>query len=435
MRGTASWSAPYRPLGARTLVLQLLVLLVAEVLLFRSYGSFDSSFHWAAHFLVGVIAASVFLAVYLLVGAKPARGQLLVLLAFHLFAMLPDLLFRVGIPHSQWMNVFLGHIAVHYIPGHDRTWLVLALLAYGGYVLILSAWLRARDREATSGMVPGIGMGGRAVLRPQLDLRVTPLAHVHNGHGSGNQAFVLLHGLGGTAPFWARVTSALAAAGERTLAPDLLGYGHSLRIGTRFRLDDQADAVLALLHRHQLTGVRLVGHSYGCAVAVEVARRAPELVEDLTLVSPPAFANAALARERLGQSWLSRRTLAGAPVASVVCGLMCLFRGPLGRTAPRVDPSVPSDVATGSIEHSFPAYRDGVDTLFAFNPIPAWLVAPGVPTRLIVAEQDQSFPPADLHEIAGVERLQVLQHDGTHRLPLEHPGWLAQQLLAPPLPA
>jgi hypothetical protein len=50
-----------------------------------------------------------------------------------------------------------------------------------------------------------------------------------------------------------------------------------------------------------------------------------------------------------------------------------------------------------------------------------------------VAGQDASFPPADLMEIAGVERLQVLQHDGTHRLPLEHPGWLAQQLLAVPL--
>jgi pimeloyl-ACP methyl ester carboxylesterase len=433
MRTTRSWSAPYRPLGARTLGLQLLVLVVAEVGLFRSYGSFDSSFHWAAHFLVGVIAAAAFLSGYLLVGAKPARGQLLVLLAFHLFAMAPDLLFRLGVPHSLWMNVFLGHIAVHYIPGHDRTWLVLALLAYGGYALLLSAWLRARDREASAGMVPGIGIGGRAVLRPQRDPRTTPLAHVHAGHRSGDGAFVLLHGLGGTAPFWTPVTSALAAAGERTLAPDLLGYGQSLRIGTRFRLDDQADAVLALLHRHGLAGVRLVGHSYGCAVAVEVARRAPELIEDLTLVSPPAFANAELARDRLGQSWLSRRTLAGAPVASVVCGLMCLFREPLARTAPRADPSVPADVATGSIEHSFPAYRDGVDTLFAFNPVPAWLAAPGVPTRLIVAGQDASFPPADLMEIAGVERLQVLQHDGTHRLPLEHPGWLAQQLLAVPL--
>jgi pimeloyl-ACP methyl ester carboxylesterase len=423
------WRAPYRPLRPATLGWQLLVVVLAEVLLFRSYGSFDSSFHWAAHFLVGLTAAALFLTAYLLVAAKAARGQLLVVLAFHLYAMFPDLLFRVGIPHSQWMNVFLGHIAVHYLPGHDRTWLVLAVLAYVGYAAVLSAWLRARDAEAATGLVPGIGIGGRAVVRPQRNPATTPLAHTHAGHAPGGPQLVLLHGLGATSAFWAPVANALAKRGETTLAPDLLGYGRSQRIGTRFRLDDQAEAVLALLRRHELARVRLVGHSYGCAVAVEVARRAPELVTDLTLISPPAFADAELARARLGgRSWLARRTLAGAPVASAACGLMCLFRNPLGHVAPRAEPGVPKDVARGSLQHSFPAYRDGLDTLFSFNPVPGWLTAPGVPTSLIVARQDESFPPADLTEMRGVESLQVLEHEGTHRLPLEHPEWLAEQL-------
>lgn len=330
------------------------------------------------------------------------------------------------------MNVFLGHIAVHYIPGHDRTWLVLALLAFAAYSLILFGWLRARHREAGAGLVPGIGIGGGAVLRSQRDPRATSLAHLHAGDPTRLGTFVLLHGLGGTAPFWSGVTRALEKSGRSTLAPDLLGYGGSLRVGTRFRLEDQAEAVLSLLRDHRLSRVRLVAHSYGCAVAVEVARRAPDLVQDLTLVSPPAFTNVTLARERLGQSWLARRTLAGAPVASAACGLMCLFRWPLRKAAPRVDPSIPAPVASGSIQHSFPAYRDAIDTLLSFNPVPGWLAAPEVPTRLVAAEGDQTFPVADLTAMPGVQRLELLRHDGTHRLPLEEPQWLAQQLLAAP---
>jgi pimeloyl-ACP methyl ester carboxylesterase len=430
---TRRWQRAYRPLQPSSLAVQLVILVAAEVLLFRSYGAFDSSFHWAAHFLVGVIASAVFLTAYLAIAAAPARGQLIVVLGFHLYAMAPDLLFRTGIPHSTWMNVFLAHIAVHYIPGGDFTWLVLALLAYGGYAVVLTLWLRARATEAALGLVPGIGIGGRAVVRAQLDPRTTLLAHEHLDPDSGptQPTFVLLHGLGATRPFWYPTAAALAGSGARALVPDLLGYGASLRIGTRFTIADQAEAVLYLLREHQLKAVRIVAHSYGCAVAVEVARRAPHLVADLTLVSPPAFPDAGVARARLSaRSWLARRTLAGAPVASAACGVMCLTRAPLARLAPHVEKDVPSAVARGAIEHVFPAYRDGLDTLFTFNPIPGWIDAPGLPTRLVVAEQDATAPPADLADLPGIDRLAVVRHEGTHRLPLEHPGWLAEQLLA-----
>ena len=146
------------------------------------------------------------------------------------------------------MNVFLGHIAVHYLPGGDRAWLILALLGYGGYATALSLWLRARTVEAEQGLAPGIGIGGRAVIRPQLDPRTTPLAHEHAGPVDAlSPVFVLLHGLGATASFWEPVTSRLAASGARSLAPDLLGHGASIRIGTRFTVDDQAQAVIGLL--------------------------------------------------------------------------------------------------------------------------------------------------------------------------------------------
>lgn len=156
----------YGPLRRRTLAVQLVVLVIAEIALFRVYGSYDSRFHWGAHFLVGLIAAAGWLSGWLILRGAPAPGQIVTVLVAHLYAMAPDLVFRIHVPHAQWMNVFLGHIAVHYIPGGDRTWLALAAVALLGYCTLLSAWLRARLIEADAGGVPRVGAGGLTCLRP-----------------------------------------------------------------------------------------------------------------------------------------------------------------------------------------------------------------------------------------------------------------------------
>lgn len=48
---------------------------------------------------------------------------------------------------------------------------------------------------------------------------------------------------------WAGVADQLRERGSSSLAVDLFEQGHSLDIGTRFRLADQADAVVRLLSR------------------------------------------------------------------------------------------------------------------------------------------------------------------------------------------
>lgn len=431
----AAWHQPYRPLSRWGLLAQIAVLAAAEVVLFHSYGTFDSSFHWAAHFLVGMITASMFLSGWLLVASAPARGQIIILLPFHLYAMLPDLLFRAGIPHAPWMNVFLGHIAVHYIPGGDRTWLIVALCAYGGYAVLLSLWLRARTVEAERGQAPGIGIGGSAVIRPQHDPAATELEHAHDGPVSSPQTppgpvVVLLHGLGATGTVWGPVAAELRRLGCASLRPDLLGFGASIRIGTRFGHREQAEAVARLIDTHAYPQVRLVGHSYGCVVAVEVAKLRPATVERVVLVNPPAFTDIGAARERLSsRSWLARRTLRGAPVASAACGLMCLGRAPLGWLASRVRPDLPSAVAQAGLQHSFPAYRDALESLFGDNPVTGWLRSPARPTRVVLSADDRTFPVAagTLPAAAGVA---VETVPGTHLLPLENPDWVAA-ILAP----
>ncbi len=428
------WSRAYRPLRPVSLAVQLVVLVLAEIALYASYSAHDARFHWATHFLVGLAFASLVLLFRLLVTGAPGPRLLLpMVLASHLFAMLPDLLFRSGVPHYRWMDVFLGHVAAHYLPGGDGSWLVVALTCLGLYVGALTAWIRARRAEAALGLPPGIGLTGMAVLRPQRDPSVTDLAHDERQAGTQGPSIVLLHGLGASSSFWRPVVRELGGW-SRTLVPDLLGFGASIRLGTHFHLDDQAAAVVRLIERHGGGPVVLVAHSYGAAVAVTVARDRPDLVRRLVLVAPAAFADAAEARERIGgRSWIARKTMSGSPVADVACGTMCLLRGPLTALAPRVasrvSPGIPDDVARDAVTYVWPAYRDALTSLMEDSPLAEWLAAPPLPTTVVMGTDDQTVLAARLERLLG-PGVDVVRLPGTHMLPVERPSQVAVAILA-----
>lgn len=137
MTRSAPTATPLRPVR---LAAQAAALVAAEIYLYATYTGHDASFHWSTHLLVGVLATVVWHAAYLRLRRRPAPGQVLSVLGFHLVAMAPDLAFRAGVPHYLWMDVFLGHISSHYVPGGDRTWLVLACLGVLAYAWQLSTW-------------------------------------------------------------------------------------------------------------------------------------------------------------------------------------------------------------------------------------------------------------------------------------------------------
>ncbi len=82
--------------------------------------------------------------------------------------------------------------------------------------------------------------------------------------------------------------------------PDLLGYaGEPWPLGAPASLQAEAEALAPLL-RAAPHGVHLVGHSYGGAVALELALRWPQHVRSLTLYEPmrPALLRGARADDR-----------------------------------------------------------------------------------------------------------------------------------------
>jgi pimeloyl-ACP methyl ester carboxylesterase len=431
---TRSWPPAYAPLRPRTLLWQLAVLVVGELVLYASYATHEARFHWATHFLVGLTVAALWRALFLLVAARPTRFQLLSILGFHLWAMWPDLLFRVpGIPHYTWMDWFaLGHVSSHYLPGGDTSWLVIALLAAGGYAVLLMRWLAARHAEAAVGLAPALGVGGAGVVRAQLDPRTHVLAHEAFGPAvqDGRGVLVLLHGLGATSSTWTPTARRVAAAGHPCLVPDLLGFGSSMRLGTRFGLDEQADAVLRLLDASGVRRAHLAGHSWGCAVAAAVAQRAPQRVERLTLVAPAVFADQDTARRRFAErSWLAQMTLRESAVGGFICGAMCLTRPLLSRLAQHVEPDIPAEVARDGVQHSFAAYSDGLRSLWDGNPLAGLLRAPTCPVTVVLAEDDETVLPGDVLALPPAPQVRVVRVAGDHRVASARPDLMAELLV------
>jgi pimeloyl-ACP methyl ester carboxylesterase len=107
---------------------------------------------------------------------------------------------------------------------------------------------------------------------------------------AGRPTVLCLHCSGGAGRQWRALTAPLAAHFDfRT--PDLLGYASpgSWRAGTMVTLDDEADRLSGLLADVRQP-LHLLGHSYGAAVALQLALRRPERVATLTLYEPVRFA-------------------------------------------------------------------------------------------------------------------------------------------------
>ncbi len=428
-----SWPRAFGPLRAKTLLWQLAGLVVVEVALYNSYATHEARFHWATHFLVGLTVAALWRALFLLVAARPTRFQILSILGFHLWAMWPDVVFRVpGVPHYAWMDwLALGHISSHYMPGGDTTWLIIALTAAGGYALLLACWLQARHAEAAAGLPPALGVGGAAVVRPQINPATTVLAHRTAGSlDTASEPLVFLHGLGAASSTWLPVAHRVADAGHAAVVPDLLGFGSSLRLGTVFGLDAQADAVLRLLDHHGVRQAHLVAHSWGSTVAAALVERAPDRVARLTLVAPAVFADVDAAKARFARrSLLARATLAGSPLGGFVCGAMCLARPLLARLAPRLEPDVPAQVARDGVQHSYAAYHDALTSMWEDNPLADLLRQPTCPITVLLAEQDQTVLLTDVLDLPPSPDVRIVRVAGGHGIAYDQPDLIGDLLI------
>ena len=147
--------------------------------------------------------------------------------------------------------------------------------------------------------------------------------------------YVLVHGGGHGGWCWERVATPLRAQGHRVYTPTLTGLGErSHLLSPDINLDTHITDVVNGLRWENLTGVILVGHSYGGMVITGVADRAPDRVGQLVYLDA--------AHPKNGQS-LAEIAMSGLrSTVRVVNGVelgifpdVQLVKGPLGVTDPK----------------------------------------------------------------------------------------------------
>jgi len=94
--------------------------------------------------------------------------------------------------------------------------------------------------------------------------------------GGDGDPLLLLHGVPGSAQTWTKTGSKLGGR-FRVIIPDLAGFGASAPSADGFYVEEQAQAVRALLAHLQITDLYLGGHGFGGAVALTLMRLFPEL--------------------------------------------------------------------------------------------------------------------------------------------------------------
>lgn len=116
----------------------------------------------------------------------------------------------------------------------------------------------------------------------------TAKSHLYFQDAGAGVPVIALHGSAATSGQWRFLAGCLEGR-FRVVAPDLPGYGRSeaLEEGA----PDLARVAARLVPLIDAAGepVHLVGHSFGGAVALKIARAMPERVRSLTLIEPASF--------------------------------------------------------------------------------------------------------------------------------------------------
>lgn len=229
-------------------------------------------------------------------------------------------------------------------------------------------------------------------------------------------AVLFIHGFPLDHTIWEHQLAHLG--GWRRIAPDLRGMGQSDAPDLGYSLATYADDLLALLTALGVDRAVLCGLSMGGYVAFEVLRRARERVCALILMDTRAEADSAEARKARDAASAQARDGGAAGIAASMLPRM------LARDAATENPALVDRVRrmmeatpVAGILGALATLRDRPDSSAL---LPALT---GIPSLVIVGQEDQLTPPALSQAMAGLlpdSRLVVVPGAG-HLTPMERP--------------
>ncbi len=247
---------------------------------------------------------------------------------------------------------------------------------------------------------------------------------------------VLLHGFTGSSASWDDVAPALAQAGYRVWAPDLLGHGHTDAPDDprRYTMDQVAADLVALLQHRELglggEPAHLLGYSMGGRLALYLALHRPEWGRSLVLESAsPGLDDPAQrqARRRQDEALAARILAQGIPAF-----VATWERLPLWTSQARLSPAVRRQLRQQRLQNRALGLANSLRGMGTGAQPSLWprLAQLSVPTLLLVGAEDAKYVALNRRMAACIPsaRLRVVSQAG-HTVHLEQPESFVQHLL------
>ena len=245
-------------------------------------------------------------------------------------------------------------------------------------------------------------------------VRGVEMAYLDVGAGP---VVLLLHGYPFDKSMWADQVHVLAAAGFRTVVPDLRGLGETKASGEISTMDDMAGDAAALLNELKLETAIVCGLSMGGYVALEFAHLFPSRVRGLVLAGTRAPADNE--QEKAGREHQVQTMLRAGMVPISIATLPKLLAertraekpDVVKRARTMVTRSDPKGAAAA--QRGMAARRDYTDDLPNIK----------APTLIIVGREDLIRPVTDaefMHERIPNSRMEIIE-GAAHMTNLEQP--------------
>ena len=239
----------------------------------------------------------------------------------------------------------------------------------------------------------------------------------HIEHGSGIP-LVLLHGFPFDHTIWDEVIGELEK-GIRVIAPDLRGHGCSVVTKSDFSISDMASDIIELMDHLHVNGAVIAGHSMGGYIALEIARKFPDRVSGLVLISSHIYSDP-LEKKQSRIANIGRIMQQGAAAVLANMPNMLTHDDKVKYVCCDAVARMDSIGAMGALNAM--ANRSTSEDVWERLTIPTMVIA-GSDDRLIPIEKSRGF--------AGLPKYSTLEEiNGTGHMPmLEAPGEVAKALV------
>ncbi len=186
----------------------------------------------------------------------------------------------------------------------------------------------------------------------------------------------------------------------RVIAPDLRGHGRGIRSWRRFRLEDCADDVAALLDALRIESAIGVGYSMGGPIAKLLWRRHPSRVAGLVLC---ATSHRPVRGSRVGRAAFSSAMAVAAGttrIGQLATGIPSALRRPLIDLIDRQPPAMrPAWAAAEVGRHDARMVMEAGLALGRYS-AESWFRTIDVPTSVVVTTRDRAIRPEDQMQLA-----------------------------------